>query len=190
MFQQDNDPNWQGQWEDGDEQGGWLLMMQMIDHIVDRWSCRSNRLMIQQVDVQWRCPFANHMLVQKDMKQRVGITRWCWSNSRTEDYETSALPVALLRFRWIAMSRSTHSVVASYKPSMLVTGPRFPVCAFSFPLLVCFYIKNNGLYLFYKYVCIHSFVYVLCACCLWRCLMLDPFRLTSIIEDRPTRTTT
>ena len=26
----------------------------------------------------------------------------------------------------------THSVVASYKPSMLVTGVRFPVCAFSF----------------------------------------------------------
>ena len=27
-------------------------------------------------------------------------------------------------------THSTHSVVASYKPSMLVTGARFPVCAF------------------------------------------------------------
>ena len=28
------------------------------------------------------------------------------------------------------LGNRTHSVVASYKPSMLVTGVRFPVCAF------------------------------------------------------------
>ena len=52
--------------EDGDDQGGWLSMMQMIDHIVDRWSCRSNRLMIKYVVLPVvgfasrvvNCPFA------------------------------------------------------------------------------------------------------------------------------------
>ena len=41
-------------------------------------------------------------------------------------YPRNALAVALPN--WII--RSTHSVVASYKPPMLVTWVRFPVCAF------------------------------------------------------------
>jgi hypothetical protein len=42
----------------------------------------------------------------------------------------------------------THSVVASYKPSMLVTGVRFPVCAFA-----C--------------LCVFNFMYACLGMCVW-----------------------